>query len=72
MVKQEIEILKMLEHPHIIKLYEVLETERVIFLILELASGGEVSFILWFITVRQTSLTHFLGVGFCRYTWTVK
>lgn len=42
MLENEIEILKTLEHPHIIKLYEVLETDRVVFLILEQASGGEV------------------------------
>lgn len=42
LVRNEIEILKTLQHPHIIKLYEVIETERVVFLILEQASGGEV------------------------------
>jgi len=41
MISKEIEILKLLCHPHIVPLYEVLETDRIIFLILDLASGGE-------------------------------
>jgi hypothetical protein len=42
LVRREIYIMKLLHHPHIIKLYEVLETEKVLFLIMEYASGGEV------------------------------
>ena len=41
MVQREIRILKQLSHPNIIQLYEVLETDRVLFLIMEHASGGE-------------------------------
>ena len=38
----QIKILKMLDHPNIIKLLEVLETERVLFLVMDYARGGEV------------------------------
>lgn len=34
--------MKLLKHPHIIRLYEVMETEKLLFLIMEYASGGEV------------------------------
>ena len=40
-VKREIQILHMLKHPHIIRLYEVVETPTDIFLIMELVGGGE-------------------------------
>eukprot|EP00339_Tiarina_fusa_P001421 CAMPEP_0117015030 /NCGR_PEP_ID=MMETSP0472-20121206/12083_1 /TAXON_ID=693140 ORGANISM="Tiarina fusus, Strain LIS" /NCGR_SAMPLE_ID=MMETSP0472 /ASSEMBLY_ACC=CAM_ASM_000603 /LENGTH=532 /DNA_ID=CAMNT_0004718737 /DNA_START=219 /DNA_END=1814 /DNA_ORIENTATION=- len=41
LVQREIRILKKLSHPNIVQLYEVLETDRVLFLIMEHASGGE-------------------------------
>uniref|UniRef100_A0A8D1E375 non-specific serine/threonine protein kinase n=1 Tax=Sus scrofa TaxID=9823 RepID=A0A8D1E375_PIG len=34
--------MKMLCHPHIIRLYQVMETERMIYLVTEYASGGEI------------------------------
>ncbi|SAM08856.1 hypothetical protein [Absidia glauca] len=40
-VEREIEILKSLRHPHIVKLIEVVETDAKIGIILEYASGGE-------------------------------
>jgi len=39
--KQEIEIMKIMDHPNIIKLFESFEDHRNIYLILELATGGE-------------------------------
>lgn len=42
MVYREISIMKMLRHQNIIRLYEIIDTEKVIFLIMEYASGGEV------------------------------
>lgn len=42
LLRREVDILKSFNHPNIIKLYEVLETEKVLFLIMEHASGGEV------------------------------
>jgi serine/threonine protein kinase len=40
-VKREIRILKLLHHPHIVRLYEVAETATEIILTLEYAGGGE-------------------------------
>ncbi|XP_073177073.1 serine/threonine-protein kinase SIK3 isoform X8 [Lepidochelys kempii] len=39
---REVQIMKMLCHPHIIRLYQVMETERMIYLVTEYASGGEI------------------------------
>ncbi|GBM42605.1 Serine/threonine-protein kinase SIK3 [Araneus ventricosus] len=41
-ILREIQIMKMLHHPHIIALYQVMETERMIYLVTEYASGGEI------------------------------
>ena len=40
-VKREIVILKLIEHPHVLKLYDVLETENRLYLVLEHVQGGE-------------------------------
>ena len=40
-VKREIVILKLIEHPHVLKLYDVLETENRLYLVLEHVKGGE-------------------------------
>jgi len=40
-VKREIKILTLFMHPHIIRLYEVIETPSDIFVITEYSSGGE-------------------------------
>jgi len=40
-VRREIQILMMLKHPHIIRIYEVIETPTEIFLVMEFVSGGE-------------------------------
>lgn len=42
MIQREVRIMKLLNHPHIIRLYEVIETTRMLFLIMEYAEGGEV------------------------------
>uniref|UniRef100_A0A8C5YYF4 non-specific serine/threonine protein kinase n=1 Tax=Marmota marmota marmota TaxID=9994 RepID=A0A8C5YYF4_MARMA len=39
---REVRILKMLDHPHILKLYEALDCEKALCLVLEYASGGGV------------------------------
>merc|ERR1712190_309353 len=39
--KQEIAIMKMMDHPNIIKLFESFEDHRNIYLVMELCSGGE-------------------------------
>lgn len=40
-VRREINILKMCTHPHIIRLYEVIDTPSDIFVVMEYVSGGE-------------------------------
>jgi aurora kinase len=40
-ISNEIQISKRLEHPNIIKLYEYFDDENDIFLVLELARGGQ-------------------------------
>ncbi len=38
---REIHILKIVRHPNIVQLYEIIETSKQLFLIMEYASGGE-------------------------------
>ncbi|CAK9081857.1 5'-AMP-activated protein kinase catalytic subunit alpha-2 (AMPK subunit alpha-2) (Acetyl-CoA carboxylase kinase) (ACACA kinase) (Hydroxymethylglutaryl-CoA reductase kinase) (HMGCR kinase) [Durusdinium trenchii] len=40
-VAREIHILKLVQHPHIIQLYEIIETPRQLYLIMEFCCGGE-------------------------------
>lgn len=40
-VTREIHILKLIRHPNIIQLYEIIETARQLYLIMEYANGGE-------------------------------
>ena len=38
---REIQIIKIVRHPNIVQLYEIIETSRQLFLIMEYAPGGE-------------------------------
>lgn len=40
-IAREIKILKKVRHPHVIQLYQIIETERELYLIMEHANGGE-------------------------------
>lgn len=40
-VTREIHILKIVRHPTIVQLYEIIETEKELYLIMEYARGGE-------------------------------
>merc|ERR1719450_1403527 len=39
--KKEIAIMKMMDHPNVIKLYETFEDHRNIYLVMEICAGGE-------------------------------
>ncbi|XP_071835082.1 MAP/microtubule affinity-regulating kinase 3-like isoform X3 [Apostichopus japonicus] len=41
-VYREVRIMKSLDHPNIVKLFEVIESEKTLYLVMEYASGGEV------------------------------
>lgn len=38
----QVRIMKMLDHPNIVKLFQVIETDKTLYLVMEYASGGEV------------------------------
>ena len=40
-VSREIHILKIVRHPQVVQLYEIIETQKKLYLIMEYASGGE-------------------------------
>ena len=40
-LKNEIDIMKTLDHPNIVRLYEVFEDEKFIYLVQEICTGGE-------------------------------
>ncbi|CAG0889532.1 unnamed protein product [Cyprideis torosa] len=39
---REVRLMKILDHPNIVKLFQVIETEKTLYLVMEYASGGEV------------------------------
>ncbi|KAL5966797.1 MAP/microtubule affinity-regulating kinase 3, partial [Taenia solium] len=39
---REVRVMKMLDHPNIVKLFEIIANEKVLYLVMEYASGGEV------------------------------
>ncbi|KAK6469298.1 serine/threonine-protein kinase SIK2-like [Huso huso] len=41
-IYREVQIMKMLNHPHIIKLYQVMETKNMLYLVTEYAKNGEI------------------------------
>ncbi len=40
-ISREIKILKKLHHPNVVQIYEIIETERDLYLVMEYAPGGE-------------------------------
>ena len=41
-IVREVQVMKQLRHPHVVRLYQVMETERNMYLVTEYASGGEI------------------------------
>ncbi|XP_041030478.1 serine/threonine-protein kinase SIK2a isoform X1 [Carcharodon carcharias] len=41
-IYREVQIMKLLDHPHIIKLYQVMETKNMLYLVTEYAKNGEI------------------------------
>ncbi|VDP76508.1 unnamed protein product [Echinostoma caproni] len=39
---REVHLMKLLDHPNIVKLFEIIENDRILYLVMEFASGGEV------------------------------
>lgn len=52
----QVRIMKMLDHPNIVKLFQVIETEKTLYLVMEYASGGEVSTLSLFLNVIMVPL----------------
>jgi 5'-AMP-activated protein kinase catalytic alpha subunit len=40
-ISREIKILKKTHHPNVVQLYEIIETEKDLYLVMEFAAGGE-------------------------------
>eukprot|EP00038_Savillea_parva_P018638 m.24678 g.24678 ORF g.24678 m.24678 type:complete len:682 (-) comp4179_c0_seq1:124-2169(-) len=41
-LKREVDIMKQMDHPNIVKLYQVIDTDTTLYLVMEYAAGGEV------------------------------
>uniref|UniRef100_A0A8I5N8C8 non-specific serine/threonine protein kinase n=1 Tax=Papio anubis TaxID=9555 RepID=A0A8I5N8C8_PAPAN len=54
-IYREVQIMKMLDHPHIIKLYQVMETKSMLYLVTEYAKNGEI-----FVPLLQKFTPHLL------------
>eukprot|EP00443_Scrippsiella_acuminata_P102002 CAMPEP_0115736322 /NCGR_PEP_ID=MMETSP0272-20121206/87195_1 /TAXON_ID=71861 /ORGANISM="Scrippsiella trochoidea, Strain CCMP3099" /LENGTH=484 /DNA_ID=CAMNT_0003180495 /DNA_START=1 /DNA_END=1452 /DNA_ORIENTATION=+ len=65
--KKEVEVMKMMDHPNIIKLFEVFEDPRRIYLVMELCEGGE----LFDAVLDAGSLSEAQAVSFMRQTFSV-
>eukprot|EP00605_Chrysophyceae_sp_TOSAG23-4_P001245 GSChrysophyteH1.ASY1.ANO1.1356.1 assembled CDS len=72
-VRREINILNMCQHPHIIRLYEVIDTPSDIFVVMEFVSGGELfDYIVSRGRLPPDEARHFFhqiisGVEYCHY-----
>ena len=55
-LQNEVEILSQIEHPNVVKLYEIFDEHDCMYLVMEMMSGGEVIYTLTHVTaaVRQS------------------
>jgi 5'-AMP-activated protein kinase catalytic alpha subunit len=71
-IKREIKILKLFNHPHIIKLYEFIDTPSDIFVVLEYATGGELFDLISRKEKVSSTLKYFIFLSFhIRYLFRV-
>lgn len=56
-LQTEIDIMKQVDHPNIVKMYSVFEDEKYLYLVMELLSGGEVSKSLTFLIVSYNFMS---------------
>lgn len=54
-LENEIEILKTVDHPNIVKLFDIFEDQENYFLIMELMTGGEVNLLQYLIFLSSFS-----------------
>ena len=56
-LQNEIDILKQVDHPNIVKMFDVFEDDKYIYIVMELLGGGEVSgaFVLMCVALRPDS-----------------
>jgi len=60
-VSREIQILKILRHPVVVQLYEIIESDKELYLIMEYARGGELfDYIVSHKRVREKEAARFL------------
>ncbi|KAM7505197.1 hypothetical protein LguiB_004101 [Lonicera macranthoides] len=70
-VRREINILRLLSHPHVVRLYEVIETRANIYMIMEYMNSGDLyDFIIENVRLEEDEARHFFqqiisGVEFC-------
>lgn len=50
---REVRIMKMLDHPNIVKLFEIIANEKVLYLVMEYASGGKPGILVYCLTVSN-------------------
>ena len=60
MIRREIEILKICNHPNIIKLYDYFETEQYVFMIIDLLYGSDLVnyFVRYSFSLKETTIAH--------------
>lgn len=51
-IYREVEVMKKLKHPHIIKLYQVMQTDKMLYLVTEYVPGGEIFGKIWSFTIK--------------------
>jgi len=59
-VRRELKIMQVVTHPHIVRLYEIIETERDIFVVMEYVESGDLfDFIVLHGRLHENDARHF-------------